>query len=83
MSLFIKFSNTTSKLVFVTATPASLAIALTVQQQDVAAFEDKNNQGVVNMHNHFQSGSLLGNEGTVVNGPNAHFKEISTIIEMI
>jgi hypothetical protein len=34
--------NTTSKVVFMTAL-ASLAIALTIQQQDVAAFNDKNN----------------------------------------
>ena len=69
--------STTSKLVFITATLASLAIALTIQQQDVAAFNDKNNQGLTNDHSHLEctGGTCLGNEGTVINGPNVHSNE--------
>ena len=44
--------NTTSKLVFITAALTSLAFELTVQQQDVAAFNDKNNAFVANTHSH-------------------------------
>ena len=64
--------NTKSKLVLMTAALASLAIALTIQQQDVAAFNDNNNQGLNNMHNHFQFGSLEGNGGSVTNSELGH-----------
>ena len=60
-----------SKFVLITAALASLTIVLSIQQQDVAAFNDKN-QGVVNMHNHFQFGTLVGNEGSVTNSENVH-----------
>ena len=43
--------NTTSKVVIITAL-ASLAIALSLQHQDVAAFNDKNNNFVANTHSH-------------------------------
>jgi hypothetical protein len=36
----------------VTAVPATLVFALTIQQQNVAAFNDKNNQNVFNHHHH-------------------------------
>ena len=68
--------NTTSKLVFITAALASLTIALTIQQQDVTAFNDKN-QGVVNTHNHFQFGTLTGNGGIVTNSEIAHSNDYS------
>ncbi len=51
---------------------ASLTIALTIQQQHVAAFNDNNNQGVNNMHNHFQFGSNIGNEGSATNSETVH-----------
>jgi hypothetical protein len=58
---------------------ASMAIVLTIQQQDVAAFNDKNNQGLANSHSHINltctGGTCLGNEGTVVNSENVHSNE--------
>jgi hypothetical protein len=54
---------------------ASLTIALTIQQQDVAAFNDNNNQGVANNHDHFQIGSLEGNGGIVTNSKLTHSNE--------
>ena len=71
--------NTKNKVAFMTLITAlaSLAIALTIQQQDVAAFNDNNNQGLTNDHSHLEctGGTCLGNEGTVVNGPNVHSNE--------
>jgi hypothetical protein len=66
--------NTTSKLVFITAALTSLTIALTIQQQDVAAFNDKNNAFVFNSHSHTscQTGSCTGNDGNVLNDANTH-----------
>jgi len=70
---------TKNKVAFTTlfAALAALAIVLTIQQHEVAAFSDKNNQGLVNDHSHLgcTSGTCLGNEGTVVNGPNVHSNE--------
>ena len=65
--------STTSKFVFITAALASLTIVLSIQQQDVAAFNDKN-QGVVNMHNHFQFlTNWVGTSKVVVtNSENVH-----------
>jgi hypothetical protein len=57
---------------------ASLAIALTIQQQDVAAFND-NNQFVRNHHDHTNCGAEIGscvsNEGTVTNDESTHYNE--------
>jgi len=53
---------------------ASLAIALTIQQQDVAAFNDKNNQNVGNTHSHqsCQTGSCDTSDGHVFNSEEIH-----------
>jgi uncharacterized membrane protein YciS (DUF1049 family) len=37
-----------------TAVLASLVFSVTIQQQNVAAFNEKNNEGVSNSHNHLQ-----------------------------
>jgi len=60
--------NQNAMLAIVTAL-ASLAIALTIQQQDVAAFNDKNNNFVFNSHSHTscETGSCTGNDGKVFN----------------
>jgi hypothetical protein len=52
---------------------ASLAIALTIQQQDVAAFNDKN-QFVGNTHSHTscETGSCNTNDGYVFNSEETH-----------
>jgi hypothetical protein len=66
--------NQNAMLAIVTAL-ASLAIALTIQQQDVAAFND-NNQFVRNHHDHThcgtEIGSCTGNDGTVTNDESTH-----------
>ena len=66
--------NTTSKVVFITAALASLAIVLTIQQQDVAAFNDKNNNFVANTHSHTscETGACTGNDGFITNDANTH-----------
>jgi hypothetical protein len=48
---------------------ASLAIALTMQQQYVVAFNDKNNNFVFNSQSHTscETGSCTGNDGRVSN----------------
>ena len=65
--------NITSKVVIFTAL-ASIAIALTIQQQDVAAFNDKNNNFVANTHSHTscETGSCTGNDGFITNSDLAH-----------
>ena len=50
-----------------TAVLASLAFVLAIQQQNVAAFNDKNNQLVFNNHDHTQISEdhgVQGNDGT-------------------
>jgi hypothetical protein len=66
--------STTSKLLFITAIPATLPIALNIQEQVIEAFNDNNNRGLSKGHSHveFPRGTCLGNEGTVVNGPNVN-----------
>jgi hypothetical protein len=54
---------------------ASLAIALTIQQQDVAAFNDKNNQFVFNSHSHTQCPPCEGNDGHVFNSADQHIND--------
>jgi uncharacterized membrane protein len=65
--------NQNAMLAIVTAL-ASLAIALTIQQQDVAAFNDKNNNFVFNSHSHTscETGSCTGNDGRVSNDKDTH-----------
>jgi hypothetical protein len=57
---------------------ASIAIAMTIQQQDVVAFGD-NNQFVRNHHDHTNCGAEIGscdsNEGTVTNDESIHYNE--------
>lgn len=66
--------NQKAMLAIVTAL-ASLAIALTIQQQDVTAFSD-NNQFVDNRHSHThcgtEIGSCTGNDGSVTNDDSTH-----------
>jgi hypothetical protein len=72
--------NTTSKLVFITAALASLTIALTMQQ-DVAAFNEKNNAFIINGHNHSNcpaAGSCSSNEGHIFNGDNLNGQIVHT-----
>ena len=65
--------NQKAMLAIVTAL-ASLAIALTIHQQDVAAFNDKNNNFVFNSHSHTscETGSCTGNDGRVSNDKDTH-----------
>ena len=53
---------------------ASLAIALTIQQQDVAAFNDKNNNFVANTHSHTscKTGECTVNDGFITNDEETH-----------
>ena len=66
--------NQNAMLAIVTAL-ASLAIALTIQSQDVAAFND-NNQFVDNRHSHTHCGTEIGsctsNDGSVTNDESTH-----------
>ena len=68
--------NTTSKVVIITAL-ASLAIALSLQHQDVAAFNDKNNNFIANTHSHTscETGLCEGNDGFITNSATAHSNE--------
>jgi Ni/Co efflux regulator RcnB len=65
--------NTKSKFVLMIVAVASITIALTIQQQDLAAFND-NNQFVRNHHDHTNCGTdpCTGNEGTVTNDDSTH-----------
>jgi len=56
------------------AAVASLTIALTVQEQDVSAFNDKNNNFVFNSNSHTscETGSCTGNDGHVSNDKDTH-----------
>ena len=59
----------------VTAVLASLIFALTIQQQNVAAFNEKNNEGVSNSHNHVQFNECPdcgGSSGIVSNDESQH-----------
>lgn len=62
----------------VTAALASLAFALTIQQQNVAAFNDRNNQFVYNSHNHLQISEdhgIASNSGSTLNDGTSHFND--------
>lgn len=63
-------------LVIVT-TIASLAIALTIPQQDVAAFNNEHNLFVGNSHSHTscEIGSCTGNDGHVTNDDSSHHND--------
>jgi hypothetical protein len=59
------------KSLLVTAVLASLVFALTVQQQNAEASNDKNDKLIFNQHSHTQideKRGVTGNDGTVLNG---------------
>jgi hypothetical protein len=61
-----------------TAALASLAFALTIQQQNVAAFNDKNNQFVYNSHNHLQISEdhgIASNSASTYNDGTSHIND--------
>ena len=61
-----------------TATLASLAFPLTIQQQNVAAFNDRNNQFVFNTHNHLQISEdhgIASNSVNVLNDDDRHYND--------
>jgi hypothetical protein len=61
-----------------TAILASLVFALTIQQQNVAAFNDKNNQFVYNSHNHLQISEdhgIASNSASTLNDGTSHFND--------
>jgi hypothetical protein len=66
--------NVSSKFVLMIAAVASLTIALTIQEQDVSAFNDKNNIFVFNSHSHTscKTGECTGNDGLVSNDKDTH-----------
>ena len=58
-----------------TAALASLVLSVTIQQQNVAAFNEKNNEGVSNFHNHLQLNECPdcgGSSGSVSNDEGQH-----------
>lgn len=62
---------------FITAALASLVISVTIQQQNVAAFNEENNQFVSNFRNHLKcdAGETLecgGTSGDVTNDESQH-----------
>ena len=62
----------------VTAALASLVFALTIQQQNVAAFNDKNNKFVFNQHSHTrisEDHGITGNDGRVSNDETQHYND--------
>jgi hypothetical protein len=66
------------KLMIATAVLASLVFVLTTQQQNVTAFNDKNNQVVFNNHDHTQISEdhgIQGNDGTVFNDKTSHYND--------
>jgi hypothetical protein len=66
------------KSLLVTAVLASLVFALTVQQQNVAAFNGKNNQFVYNSHNHLQISEdhgIASNSASTLNDGTSHFND--------
>jgi hypothetical protein len=57
---------------------ASLVFALTIQQQNVAAFNEKNNQFVYNSHNHLQISEdhgIASNSASTFNDRTSHFND--------
>jgi hypothetical protein len=67
----------TPKLLAIAAL-ASLAFAVTIQQQNVAAFSDSNNQFVYNTHNHLQISEdhgIASNSGTTLNDETSHYND--------
>jgi hypothetical protein len=57
---------------------ASLVFALTIQQQNVAAFNDKNNQFVFNSHNHLQISEdhgIASNSVNTLNDGTSHYND--------
>ena len=66
------------KSLLVTAVLASLVFTLTVQQQNVAAFNGKNNQFVYNSHNHLQISEdhgIASNSASTLNDGTSHFND--------
>jgi hypothetical protein len=66
------------KSLVATAILASLVFALTIQQQNVAAFNDKNNQFVYNSHNHLQISEdhgIASNSASTFNDGTSHFND--------
>jgi hypothetical protein len=66
------------KSLVATAILASLVFALTIQQQNVAAFNDKNNQFVYNSHNHLQISEdhgIASNSASTLNDGTSHFND--------
>ena len=62
-------------LLVTAAAIASLVFTLTIQQQNVAAFNEKNNEGVSNFHNHLQFNECPdcgGSSGSVENNEDLH-----------
>lgn len=61
-----------------TAALASLVFALTIQQQNVAAFNDKNNQFVFNSQNHLQISEdhgIASNSVNTFNDETSHYND--------
>jgi hypothetical protein len=61
-----------------TAALASLVFALTIQQQNVAAFNDKNNQFVFNSQNHLQISEdhgIASNSVNTFNDGTSHYND--------
>jgi hypothetical protein len=57
----------------VTAALASLVLPLNIQQQNVAAFNEKNNEFVSNFHNHLKCNDECGgSSGVVSNDESQH-----------
>jgi hypothetical protein len=60
-----------------TAALAALVVALTIPQQNVAAFNDKNNQNVFNHHDHsrISEDDIQSNEGHASNDEDSHYND--------
>jgi hypothetical protein len=77
--LFVRLMKSL-ELILMTATLTVLAVALTIQsQQNVAAFNEKNNNFVSNSHNHLRIGDFEGgpeeiqsSSGSVYNDEDRH-----------
>jgi hypothetical protein len=74
----MKLTEMNTKYLVVVAALASLAFALTIQQQNVAAFNDRNNQFVFNSHNHLQISEDHGigsNSANTFNYGTSHYND--------
>jgi hypothetical protein len=61
-----------------TAALASLVFSVTIQQQNVAAFNDENNRNVFNHHDHSritEDPLPQSNEGHAINDEDSHFND--------